>query len=199
LQFSLVVRPELEVETHGLLTAGLGVATAAAIHDTTGLETLIKWPNDVTVGGKKIVGMLVETAVEGSRLAIAVCGIGINVGLQPDDLPDEIRDRASSIAIEMADRSLGAAPGRADLLCAVLARIEEVYASIEDPASHPRVIEAATEHSEVLGKDVVVRLADGSEVSGAARSLDAGGALIVEGADGPVALHVGEIAQLRDA
>jgi BirA family biotin operon repressor/biotin-[acetyl-CoA-carboxylase] ligase len=199
LQLSLVLRPDLPVDTHGLLTAGLGVATAEAIEDVTGLRTKIKWPNDVTVAGKKVVGMLVETAVEGSRLAVAICGIGINVHLGRDDLPEEIKDRASSIAVEMEERSLGPVPSRAKLLCALLAEVEKVYQWIEDPAARDRVIDAATRRSEVLGKDVVVRLADGSEVTGAARSLDASGALIVDGLDGEVALHVGEISQLRDA
>jgi BirA family biotin operon repressor/biotin-[acetyl-CoA-carboxylase] ligase len=199
LQFSLVLRSDLEVDAHGILTAALGVGVARALERVTGLDTKVKWPNDVTVSGKKIVGMLVETAVGGSRLEVAICGIGINVYLERDDLPDEIRERASSLAIELAERSRGGAPERAELLCACLGEIETIYGSVIDPDARELVIAAATERSEVLGKDVVVRLADGKEIAGAARSLDEEGALVLDGPDGRMILHVGEIAQLREA
>lgn len=199
LQMSLILRPHILLGSHGLLTAGLGVATAAALEQTTGLPTKIKWPNDVTVGGKKIVGMLVETAVEEGRISVAVCGIGINVLLTRADLPDEIRDRASSIALEMEGRGLGVPPSRADLLCRLLEELEQLYPDIEEPGRAGRVIEAATRRSDVLGKDVVVRLADGSQVAGTAQRLDDSGALVLEQHTGAVVLEVGEIAQLREA
>ena len=101
LQFSLILRPQLELDRHGLLTGGLGVACADAIGSTTGLATMVKWPNDVVVDGRKIVGMLVETQTMGAAISAAVCGIGVNVSLEAGDLPPEIAARASSIAIEM--------------------------------------------------------------------------------------------------
>lgn len=196
LQFSLILRPDLPVNAHGLLTAGLGVAAARSIDRVTGLRTRIKWPNDITVDGKKIVGMLVETSVLGSNIAIAICGVGMNVHLASEDLPDEISRRASSIAISLGPGR--EAPVRAELLCAFLREMEEVYGWLGEPNSSERVIAEATERSEVLGREVVVQLADGTELTGTAKRLQSDGALeLSDGAD-TRALHVGEIAQLRE-
>ncbi|HEV3473201.1 MAG TPA: biotin--[acetyl-CoA-carboxylase] ligase, partial [Actinomycetota bacterium] len=90
LQFSLILRPQIQLDRHGLLTGGLGVACAEAIETTTGLPARVKWPNDVVVESRKIVGMLVETQTMGAAISAAICGIGVNVSLQRDDLPDEI-------------------------------------------------------------------------------------------------------------
>ena len=196
LQFSLILRPDLPVNAHGLLTAGLGVAAARAIDRVTGLSTRIKWPNDITVDGKKVVGMLVETSVLGSDIAVAVCGVGMNVHLAPEDLPNEIKSRASSIAIALGPR--GEAPARAELLCAFLREMEEVYGWLESANAPERVIAEATERSAVLGREVVVQLADGTEVTGTAERLQADGALELSDGTERIAFHVGEIAQLRE-
>lgn len=199
LQFSLILRPDLELERHGLLTAGLGVACAEAIETTSGLEAAIKWPNDVVVGGRKIVGMLVETQTTGTVISAAVCGIGVNVSLQAADLPEEIATRASSIAIEMERRGLGSTPPRVELLAAILARIEGLYPAVTDDARSAEIIAAMTARSAVLGSNVVVRLADGTEVEGRAERFEETGGLVLATADGERTQHLGEIEQLRIA
>jgi len=60
----------------------------------------IRWPNDVVEGtGRKVAGLLVETAIEHSALAEAVVGIGINVNWLPVDMPAEIRGSATSLQV----------------------------------------------------------------------------------------------------
>lgn len=192
LQFSLILRPDLQPHQHGVLTAGLGVACARAIGALTGLPTLVKWPNDVVIEGRKIAGMLVESQMVGERIAVAVCGIGINVHLTEEEIPEELRTRASSIAIELD----GAAPARADLLARILAEIEVRYAGLSgrDPAA---VVEEATELSAVLGHDIVVRFADGTSVEGRAAGFDKDASLRVTTKDDEIVVQVGEIEQLR--
>ena len=199
LQFSLLLRPQLELERHGLLTGGLGVACAEAIETGTGLPARLKWPNDVVVDGRKIVGMLVETQTMGAAISAAVCGIGVNVSLQPADLPDEIAQRASSIAIEMDRAGLGSAPRRVELLSAIVGRIEELYPALVDTSRHGEIVDAMTQRSVVLGSDVVIKRADGATVEGRAERFDETGGLVLETAEGARTQHLGEIAQLRPA
>ena len=68
---------------HGLpyLSQLGGVALTRAITRTCGLSPRIKWPNDVLVDGKKVAGILVESAIEGERVGHAIIGIGVNVAL----------------------------------------------------------------------------------------------------------------------
>ena len=61
LWFSVLLRPKLPPAAASRITVAAGVAVARAIHQTCGVEARIKWPNDVTVSGKKMAGILVET------------------------------------------------------------------------------------------------------------------------------------------
>lgn len=194
-QFSLILRPDLDPSKHGLLTAGLGVATAKAIRAMTGLVVTLKWPNDVMFESKKIAGMLVESTSMGSKIDAAICGIGINVHLSNADIPEDLKDRASSIAIELERAGTGTAPPRAQLLGRIVSEVESRYEAITgDPAL---LLAEASELSCVLSHDVVVRSSDGTTIEGRAESFDPDGALRVMVDGTSRALHVGEIEQLR--
>ena len=193
LQFSLILRPDMPVERLGLVTTALGVACADVIEVLAGVPTGIKWPNDVIVRGRKLAGILVESKLTGPKLTTAIAGVGINVGWERAEVPDEIAERATSIAIE----SDSTPPSRADLLGAILASFESVYELAADPDRSGRVIDRATDRSEVLGRNVTVSFADGATVEGHALRLLDDGALELD-VDGDLrALHVAEITQLR--
>jgi BirA family transcriptional regulator, biotin operon repressor / biotin---[acetyl-CoA-carboxylase] ligase len=103
------------------LTALAAVAIAEVVAAWTGRDATIKWPNDVRVGGRKIAGILVERALASSlpdslcspvqsvEPSGAVIGIGLNVNLDGDNFPPELRAMATSIQIEcdgmLVDRS----------------------------------------------------------------------------------------------
>ena len=192
LQLSLILKPDMPAERVGLLTTAIGVACADVIETLAGIPTGIKWPNDVVVRGRKLAGILVESRLQGPRLATAIAGIGINVGWTREEVPGEIAERATSIAIES-----GGPVARAGLLGAILASFESVYELARDPERSGRVIDRATDRSVILGRAVTVAFADGTTAEGTARRLLDDGALEleVEGKTRPV--HVAEITQLR--
>jgi BirA family biotin operon repressor/biotin-[acetyl-CoA-carboxylase] ligase len=102
------------------LLAGLAVRDAAA-RAAPDADVKIKWPNDVLVGSRKLAGVLVEAITVGGRVDAVIVGIGINVHTR--SFPDEIRDRATSIALESRGAPLARA-ARAHLLADVLATFE---------------------------------------------------------------------------
>ncbi len=71
------------------LTALGAVATAEVVTAWTGREAAIKWPNDVRVDGRKIAGILVECPSPQGRAA--VIGIGLNVNVDREALPADLR------------------------------------------------------------------------------------------------------------
>ena len=73
-----------------MLTLALGLATAEAIADATGIACDLRWPNDVMLGGRKVAGILVQL-VDGN----AIAGIGINVNHAA--FPPELADEATSL------------------------------------------------------------------------------------------------------
>ena len=192
LQFSLVLRPHTPVQGVGLLTTALGVACADVIESLARIPTTIKWPNDVNVRGRKLAGILIESKVQEAELEVAIAGVGVNVNWQRSEVPDEIAERATSIAIE-SDQ----APSRIELLIAILASFESQYDMVRDSKRAGRVIDRATERSEVLGRNVTIRFADDSTLDGRAVRLLPDGALELEAGGTTRPIHVAEIAQLR--
>ncbi|MDP9068635.1 MAG: biotin--[acetyl-CoA-carboxylase] ligase [Actinomycetota bacterium] len=191
LQFSLILRPKLPLDQLGLVTTALGVACAEAIESATGLTATVKWPNDVRVGGRKVAGILVESHLTGSELEAAVGGLGVNVGWSRTEIPDDLKETATSLATELD----GTPPARAELLAAILTAFERRYSKL--PEAAPALIAAVTERSDVLGHHVVVALSNDTVVEGRANRILDDGRLEVETATGPTALAVGEIRRLR--
>lgn len=194
LMFSLVLRPSLPPDRLELLTTLMGVATAEAVAEVTGLKTGLKWPNDVVVNGRKLAGILVESQSRGGRIETVVAGVGINLDLSGVDLPEEVAARATSIA------ELGVAvPGRPQLLAAILSWAEPLYDNLWTDAGPPEVVALAGARSVVLGAEVTLRLSDGRTSTGVARRLLADGSLVVAFPDGERPVRSGEIVNLREA
>ena len=114
---SVLLRPDVEPARLPELSLVAGRACAEAIAEVAGLETEVKFPNDVLVGGRKVAGILAE-ASEGR----VVLGIGVNVRQAAGELPAEPRTPATSLLLET-----GREIDRAELLVALLDRLERRY------------------------------------------------------------------------
>jgi BirA family biotin operon repressor/biotin-[acetyl-CoA-carboxylase] ligase len=103
LYFSLVLRPEQPVSRWALLTYGASVALALTLRELSDegliphpLNLELKWPNDVLLSGKKVAGILLETAGTGGTISAVVLGVGVNVN--PIQLPGDFSDQATSVS-----------------------------------------------------------------------------------------------------
>jgi BirA family biotin operon repressor/biotin-[acetyl-CoA-carboxylase] ligase len=160
---SVVVR-----EFDALLPLRAGVATA----DVCGEDALLKWPNDVHLDGRKVAGILVEgRPLEGW----AVVGIGLNVAVSLEDLPPELRGTAGT---------LGRDPDQLE------PTLQELLRALERRLGEPveNALAALRERDALLGRRVRW---SGGEGTGA--GIDDCGRLLVDGADGRVALDAGEV------
>lgn len=117
LLFSVLLRPQRDEVPQLSLVAAL--ATAEAIEAVAGLETQVKWPNDVLVDGRKVAGILLERV---ERAVVA--GIGVNVGQEAGDLPAGTRTPAGSLRA-----ASGRSHDRGHLLAELLRRLEDGYAA----------------------------------------------------------------------
>jgi BirA family biotin operon repressor/biotin-[acetyl-CoA-carboxylase] ligase len=193
LLFSLILRPLIPFDRLGLLPVALGTAVATALEDACGLAARTKWPNDVTVRDRKIAGILVETRLVGSKVDIAVAGVGLNHDWSEVKIPAGITDTATSISTELA----GATPPRATVLGELLAAFELLYPLVVSGSEVSELLDRARARSAVLGRRVGIRTAEGSLVTGIARDLTRDGGLQVETEGGLRVFHVGEVEQLR--
>lgn len=98
LAFSVILRPTApEIERLALFTALGGLAVAQAVEESLGLSCLVKWPNDVLLGGRKCAGILTEAAWSGERMEGVVVGIGVNVSPEAVPPPGEVIFPATSV------------------------------------------------------------------------------------------------------
>jgi BirA family biotin operon repressor/biotin-[acetyl-CoA-carboxylase] ligase len=187
LLFSLILRPRLGAPELGLLTSAAGVAVAEGLEQAAGLSCRLKWPNDVLVGSRKIAGILVESVVQGGETSAAIVGVGVNTHWEKHELPDELAERATSIAIECVEGP----PLREEVLAAVLHRLEVTYDLLYgDPHE---VVARATRRSSVLNRRINLKLPGGDAEEVTAVGLAHDGALIVEGPGGRREVYSGEV------
>lgn len=97
---SYLLKPQSGLNKISDLTSWTAVAVSDAIRNAYGLETSIKWVNDLLMNKKKICGILTEVTVEGESGFIDTCIIGIGINVNESSFPDELKDIATSISIE---------------------------------------------------------------------------------------------------
>ncbi len=103
---SVILRPGLPMEKWPRLTHACALAVCEALESIPGLPPpQIKWPNDVYLSGKKVCGILVESAMD-ARGGFAVAGVGVNLNLTADDFPPELRGTATSVWLERGGREV---------------------------------------------------------------------------------------------
>lgn len=96
---SLLLCPDMLPQNAALLTAAAAVAVSRAIQNVCGVNSQIKWVNDIFVKGKKCCGILTEADIDPDtkKVSFAVVGIGINVMPPKEGFPREISNIAGSV------------------------------------------------------------------------------------------------------
>ncbi len=215
LTFSLLVRPAaVPSARRGWLPLLAGVAVATAVTAVTGVQTRLKWPNDVLTGHAKLAGILAEAAGDA-----VVVGVGLNVSTEPGELPPpgpgalpatSLRIAASAtpeVAASAAPEVAGSAapevavPAREPLLIAILGGFERWYQAWCRAGGDPDrcgLRAGYTELSGTIGRRIRAELPGGQVLSGLAVGVDPDGRLLVRVSSGivlPVA--AGDVVHLR--
>lgn len=118
---TLLLKPDMNPNHASMLTLVAAMAVARAISKCADTEALIKWPNDIVIGGKKICGILTEMSAQFDFINHIVIGIGINV--HNEHFPEEIAETAGSILLQTGKRIR-----RAELIEQILEQFEHYYA-----------------------------------------------------------------------
>ncbi len=190
LYFSIVLRPRVEIRVWPLMTLMAALAVADALLDACGLETDIKWPNDIYAKGRKVCGILAET-VETELGRAVVVGIGIN--LKRGAFPPELRDVATSVEAEV-----GSAPDLESLLRSLTNSIARRYDALHQATGAEELIEEWSRRSS-YAEGMRVRVAlENETLTGTTRGLASDGALRVETDAGEIRLvRAGDVTAVR--
>lgn len=173
---SYLLRPEIAPGNASMLTLVAAMAARKAIYQETGLEALIKWPNDIVVRGKKICGILTEMNAEVDWVHYVVIGIGFNVNTK--EFPEEIRPVATSLQIEMEHTV-----NRSNIIAKFGKAFEEYYDLFLQTEDLCQIMEEYNKNLANNGKEVRI-IETNNEYTGVAKGINEMGELIVMGDDG---------------
>lgn len=120
LYLSVILRPDIAAANAAIITLAAAVAVAETLQLDYQVPADIKWPNDVLTSGRKISGILIESAIESDKLQYAVLGVGVNIAQQ--SFAAEIAGTATSLLLET-----GEAISPEDFAKPLLERLESWY------------------------------------------------------------------------
>ena len=86
ISFSLIIHPKFDVSSSTLVPIASAVALSKSIKSVLGVKTEVKWPNDITMNGKKVAGMLVDASFQANNIDYLILGIGINFDIDAKKL-----------------------------------------------------------------------------------------------------------------
>ena len=182
-----------------LLVMIASLAVVRAITSICGVQTTIKWPNDVLIGDRKVAGILIETSHDRSGQLVAIVGIGINVNGRSEDWPDLPEEKAAQYSgattLEIAS---GHEVSREACIAYLLQALEADYLKVQqvvrEGSSHEleqasrNLRERWRQNLATLGRTIQVRQGD-TVVSGVAEDVDDNGELLLR-------CHSGELVSI---
>jgi BirA family biotin operon repressor/biotin-[acetyl-CoA-carboxylase] ligase len=175
LYLSIILRPQIPAAQACLIP----LASAIAVSETLRYDFVtagdIKWPNDILVNRRKICGILTESAIENGLLQFVILGIGVNIAQK--EFADELQALATSLFLETHKNFTPE-----DFLQPLLARLNTWY-----PLAlwQPETIIDRWQQLSSYANDCPVRIISGETIcEGITRGLTAGGALVLELANG---------------
>ena len=179
---SVLFRPDVPMAHAPVFTLAAAVAVTRAAREA-GVDASIKWPNDVLVDDRKLVGILTEMEGEADRVSWVVVGIGVNANVAPAALPSGANP--TSLLAERGEP--------VDRRRFTQRLLEEFHQLRQDPEA---VLDAWREYATTLGREVRVETPSGT-VEGTAVDVEFPGSLVVETDAGRVTVSAGDCDHLR--
>lgn len=185
LYLSVILRPDCPPTELMHLTCAVGVAVCDAVQEVLGFRPGIKWINDLVLNGKKLGGILTELTMDGSHVASAIVGIGINCNQHHKDFPKELQSIACSLS-DAANSSID----RAGLAAALIRHLEVMRRNL---SQRDTMMERYRHDCVTIGNDV--KVIQGDQIrSGRALHVDNDGSLLVQFDDSSIgAVNSGEV------
>jgi len=188
--FSVILHPEFEISAATLFPVISSLALAIAIEQVLKIKPRLKWPNDLTLNGKKIAGMLVDASIESGKINYLVVGVGINFKINPCEVEKAIKGTENYYGVAtLVKKNDKTSPVK--LVQAFLYELEKLYEMMLH-GDLEYLIKEWTKRSSSIGKTVTV-LSPTGMIRGRAVRVDNDGALVVSSKGKSQRILVGDI------
>ena len=135
---------------------GASLAVSEAITHCTGLESKLKWPNDVLIDGKKVSGVLVDASVNPSSIEYVIVGIGVNVNVNSAEVQRDIKCQTFPCQVTSLSDELGARCDKVRLIKNILQTLDKYYLKIESETDYPLLEQWKHRAIDITSKPVYV-------------------------------------------
>lgn len=187
---SCILRPDISPNEVPKIALVAAISAVKAIRKFSGLEALIKWPNDILLSDRKAGGILTELKAEMDRVNFVILGIGININTSKKAVPEG----ATSIKEESKSKSDFS---RVEFTKILLQALEEEYVKFKEKG-FASFREELKSYSSALGRDIMISASHKKNVRGKAVDIDETGGIVVELEDGSLKTFLsGDVTLIR--
>ena len=174
---SIIIHPKFDVRYATLVPIATSLAICIAIEKTLKINTKLKWPNDVTVKGEKVAGVLINASIISNQIENMVLGIGINFKINPDELKNSIKKTPNFYGVAtLVKKNQNMSP----LVKQFLYELENVLQLINS-GQIKKIINGWTKRSSTIGRNVSILTNEGHKSGKAVRIDNEGGLIISKG------------------
>ena len=171
---SVIIHPKFDVSHTTLVPLATSLALCISIEKILKINPKLKWPNDVTLKGKKVAGVLVDTSIISNQIESMVLGIGINFKIKPNELTYSIKKTPNFYGVTtLVKKNEGMLP----LIKQFLYELEKIFKLI-NTKEIKKIKNGWTKRSSTIGRNVSIVTNEGS-MSGKAIKIDDDGGLII--------------------
>ena len=173
---SIILHPKFDISITTLFPIASSLALSLAIEKIFSIKPELKWPNDLTINGKKVAGMLADVSLESNRIENLVLGVGINFDVNTKQIEKSLKGTPNFYGVaSLRDENQKVKP--IQLVQTFLLELEKIYKALNEKQIK-KIISEWTSRSSTIGKNVELNTVD-SKIKGKAIKIDDDGALIV--------------------
>jgi len=187
--FSIILKPLIDITFASLIPMSTSLALVLAIEKTLKIKPKLRWPNDVTIHGKKVAGVIVDISVKSNEIESLVLGVGIDFDINPSIVSNQLKNTKNFYGVTSLIKNKSIKP--LVLLQSFLVELEKVLNKLEKTETK-EIIKNWTNRSSTIGKKTTVEVSD-EKITGLAIKLDYDGALILKHKGHSKRVLIGEI------
>ena len=188
--FSLIIHPKFDVSSSTLVPIASAVALSKSIKSVLGVKTEVKWPNDITMNGKKVAGMLVDASFQANNIDYLILGIGINFDIDAKKLEKRLSKTPNFYGINSLRKKGDETPPKL-LLKEFLIQLEKNLSYLDNDEKS-KIVKEWTKRAVGIGKKITINTSNG-KISGISKGIDNDGALRLKTSKEMKRIFVGDV------
>ena len=187
---SIIIQPKFEISDATLVPLLASLALCESIKKIHGIKTNVKWPNDITINGKKVAGMLVDTSIQGNKIENLVLGVGINFAINVTQIEKLIQKSPNFYGVTSLF-PLKNKTSKIELLLQFLVELEKGINDLTE-GKKLQIIKKWSSNTDMFEKSISINTGNG-KISGIAKKIDSEGALIIKTKNETRRIFVGDV------